>query len=229
MDDRRWRKMQGREVDDLVLRGAAQQLLEGKLDPANETLFWAIGTVDAEAAAETIRAVWCPKQTDALLEYSVGVLQRLCEQENVIDPDEILGYKVDGGRVSVDPAYKRDRVRVFRRTDLGRPDLYRGVANVILLIMTLRPDRFPELVEKVDHPIIQRSGAVHRIPILGCRPLASIGLAQGKPAGTSDRHSDSPRVWKLCESWPAKRGSRVEGDRNGKKRAKSLLSCSQAW
>ena len=60
------------------------------------------------------------------------------------------------GGSSVAPEYERDRVRVFRRTDLGRPDLYRGVANVILLIVTLRPDRFPDLVERVDHPIVQR-------------------------------------------------------------------------
>ena len=153
-----------REVDDLVLRGAAQQLLEGKSNPVNETLFWAIGTVDAEAAAETIRAVWRPKQVDALWENSVAVLQRLCERENVIDLDKILGYKVDGGRASVDPEYEQDRVRVFRRTDLGRPNLYGGVANVILLILTLRPDRFPDLVERVDHPIVQRWAlfVVHR-------------------------------------------------------------------
>ena len=144
------------EVDDLVLGGVAQQLLEGKSDLANETLFWAIGTLDAETAAETIRAAWHPKQIDALWENSVVVLQRLCERENVVDPDRILGYKVDGGRVSVDPEYERDRIRVFRRTDLGRPNLYGGVANVILLILTLRPDRFPDLVEGVDHPIIQR-------------------------------------------------------------------------
>ena len=145
-----------REVDDLVLRGVAQQLLEGKSSPANEALFWAIGTVDAEVAAEVIQAVWRPEQVDALWENSVAVLQRLCERENVIDLDNILGYKVDGGRASVDPEYKRDRVRVFRRTDLGRPYLYGGVANIIVLIMTLRPDLFPELVEKVDHPIVQR-------------------------------------------------------------------------
>ena len=144
------------EVDDLVLRGAAQQLLEGKPDLANETLFWAVSTLDAKATAEVVRTAWRSVQVDALWENCVGVLQRLCERENVIDPDEVLGYKVYGGRVSVDPEYKWDRVRVFRRTDLGRPDLYRGVANIIVLIMTLRPDLFPELVEKVDHPIVQR-------------------------------------------------------------------------
>ena len=171
-----------REVDDLVLRGAAQQLLEGKSNPANETLFWAIGTVDAEAAAETIRAVWHPKQVDALWENSVAVLQRLCERENVIDLDKILGYKVDGGRASVDPEYEQDRVRVFRRTDLGRPNLYGGVANVILLILTLRPDRFPDLVERVDHPIVQRWAlfVVHRY--LRADRLQSLDWLEGNPS-----------------------------------------------
>ena len=171
-----------REVDDLVLRGAAQQLLEGKSNPVNETLFWAIGTVDAEAAAETIRAVWHPKQVDALWENSVAVLQRLCERENVIDLDKILGYKVDGGRASVDPEYERDRVRVFRRTDLGRPNLYGGVANVILLILTLRPDRFPDLVERVDHPIVQRWAlfVVHRY--LRADRLQSLDWLEGNPS-----------------------------------------------
>ena len=171
-----------REVDDLVLRGAAQQLLEGKSNPVNETLFWAIGTVDAEAAAETIRAVWRPKQVDALWENSVAVLQRLCERENVIDLDKILGYKVDGGRASVDPEYEQDRVRVFRRTDLGRPNLYGGVANVILLILTLRPDRFPDLVERVDHPVVQRWAlfVVHRY--LRADRLQSLDWLEGNPS-----------------------------------------------
>ena len=171
-----------REIDDLVLRGAAQHLLEGKSDPANEILFWAIGAVDAEAAAEMIRAVWCPKQIDALWENSVGVLQWLCERENVIDTDDILGCKVDGGRVSVDPEYKRDRVRVFRRTDLGRPDLYRGVANVILLIMTLRPDRFPYLVERVDHPIVHRWALFVVSRCLDADRLQALDWLKGNPS-----------------------------------------------
>lgn len=170
------------EVDDLVLRGAAQQLLEGKSGPPNEALFWAIGSLDAEAAAETIRVTWRPKQVDALWENSVVVLQRLCERENVINPDEILGYKVDGGRVSVDPEYKRDRVRVFRRTDLGRPYLYGGVANIIRLIMILRPDRFPELVENVDHPIIQRWALFIVTRYKGAGRFQALDWLEGNPS-----------------------------------------------
>ena len=171
-----------REVDDLVLRGAAQQLLEGNSSRANEALFWAIGTVDAEVAEEIIQAVWRPEQIDALWENSVAVLQRLCERENVIDPDKTLGYKVDGGRVSVDPEYKRDRVRVFRRTDLGRPNLYRAVANTIVLIMTLRPDRFPELVERVDHPIIQRWALFMVSRHSGVDRLQALDWLKGNPS-----------------------------------------------
>ena len=170
------------KLDDLILRGAAQHLLKGELDPANETLFWAIGTVDAEAAAETIRGAWCPRQVDALWENSVAVLQRLCERENVVDPRRILGHKVDGGRVSVAPEYERDRVRVFRRTDLGRPDLYRGVANVILLIVTLRPDRFPDLVERVDHPIVQRWALFVVSRCLDADRLQALDWLKGNPS-----------------------------------------------
>ena len=170
------------EIDDLVLRGAAQQLLEGKSDPGNETLFWAIGTLDAEAAAETIRGTWCRKQVDALWENSVVVLQRLCERENVIDVDGVLGYKVDGGRASVDPKYKLNRVRVLRRTDLGRPGLYRGVVNVIRLIMALRPDRFPDLVERVDHPIVQRWALFVVDRHLRTDRLQSLGWLEGNPS-----------------------------------------------
>ncbi|MDE2940222.1 MAG: hypothetical protein OXR67_15100 [Chloroflexota bacterium] len=144
------------EVDEFVLLGAAERLIEGKPEPANDTLFWAIGTLHVEEAAEKILASWSPEQIDTLLDYSVGVLQNLSEKESVINPERILGSTAQGGNVSVDPAYRLDRVRIFRRTDFGRPDLYRGVANVIFLVMTLRPGRFPELVEMVDHPVIQR-------------------------------------------------------------------------
>ena len=171
-----------REVDELVLLGAAQQLVEGKSDPANEALFWAIGTVDAEVAAEIIQAVWRPEQVDALWKNSVAVLQRLCERENVIDLDKTLGYKVDGGRASVDPEYKRDRVRVFRRTNLGRPNLYRGVVNTIVLIMSLKPDRFPELVEKVDHPIIQRWALFMVSRHSGVDRLQALDWLEGNPS-----------------------------------------------
>ncbi len=170
------------ELDDLILRGALQHLLERESDPTNETLFWAIGTVDAEAAAEIIRGGWCPELIDALWEHSVGVLQLLCERENVVDPGNILGHRVDGGRVSVDLEYERDRVSVFRRTDLGRPGLYREVVNVILLIVTLRPDRFPDLVERVDHPIVQRWALFVVSRCLDADRLQALDWLKGNPS-----------------------------------------------
>ena len=58
------------KVDELVLRGAAQQLLKAIPAPEHDTLFWAIGSVNTEAAAETIRASWQPELIDRLLEYA---------------------------------------------------------------------------------------------------------------------------------------------------------------
>ena len=110
------------------------------------------------------------------------MLQRLCKGEDVVDPGRIIGHKVDGGKVSVDPEYERDRVRVLRRTDLGRPDLYRGVANVILLIVTVRPDRFPDLVERVDHPIVQRWALFIVSPYLIADRSQALDWLKGNPS-----------------------------------------------
>ena len=144
------------KVDELVLRGAAQWLLMENPDPNNDTLFWATGAMGTEAAAETILASWDPELIDKLFVYSKGVLRVLCERANVIDVSDAIGFRVEGGRAYVKSDYKQDRVRTLRQTDLGRPEMYRGVANVIGLLIMIRPDRFPELVEAADHPIVQR-------------------------------------------------------------------------
>ena len=144
------------KVDELVLRGAARQLLKAIPAPEHDTLFWAIGSVNTEAAAETIRASWQPELIDRLLEYAIGALQVLCEESNVIDPSDAVGFKVDKGKAYVNPKYQQERMKTFYRAEWGRPNMYHGVANVIRLMMTIRPDQFPKLVEKADHPTIQR-------------------------------------------------------------------------
>ena len=144
------------KVDELVLRSASQQLLKAIPAPRHDTLFWAIGTVNTETAAETIRVSWRQKQIDTLLEYTIGVLQVLCEDSNVIDPSDALGFKVDSGKAYINPEYKQERIKTLYRTEWHRPDMYQGVARVIQLIMTIRPDKFPMLVEKADHPTVQR-------------------------------------------------------------------------
>ena len=95
------------EVDELVLTGAAQQLLRAIPVPGHDTLFWAIGAIDTETAAETIQASWGRKQTDALIEYAIGVLQVLCENSNVIDPSDAVGFKVDSGESVCPPGLQR--------------------------------------------------------------------------------------------------------------------------
>ena len=143
-------------VDELVLRGAAQQLRKAELVPHQHALFWAIGAVDTETAAETIRASWRQKQIDTLLEYAIGVLQVLCEDSSVIDPSDALGFKVDSGKAYVNPEYKQERIKTLYRTQWNRPEMYHGVVKVIQLLMTIRPEQFPMLVEKADHPTVQR-------------------------------------------------------------------------
>jgi hypothetical protein len=182
------------EVDELVLRGAAHQLLKTKPVPHQDALFWAIGAVDPETAEGTIRDSWCQKQIDALLEYAIGVLQVLCEDSNVIDPSDALGFKVDSGKAYVDPDYKQERIKTLYRTQWNRPDLYSGVAKVIQLLMTIKPEQFPMLVEKADHPTVQRWAPVYRVRIFEDCSIAGIGLAQRQSFRTRGRCSYRPRA-----------------------------------
>ena len=80
----------------------------------------------------------------------------LCEESNVIDPSDALGFKVESGRAYVNPDYKQDRIKTFYRAEWHRPAMYHGVTNVIRLLMTISPGQFPELVEAADHPTVQR-------------------------------------------------------------------------
>ncbi len=170
------------EVDELVLKGAAQQLLRAKPVAEDDTLFWAIGTIDMETGAETIQTSWSRKQTDALIEYAIGVLQVLCEDSNVIDPSDALGFKVDSGKAYVNPDYKRERIKTLYRTQWNRPDMYHGVARVIQLIMAIRPEQFPMLVEKADHPTVQRWALFLVSRYLKTDRLQALEWLKGKPS-----------------------------------------------
>ena len=169
-------------VDQLVLRGAAQQLFKAKPAPENDTLFWAVGAVNVETAAETIRASWSPELIDKLVEYSLGALRVLCEGSNVIDPSDALGFKVDSGRAYVNPHYKQDRIQTLLRSEWHSPDMYPGVARVIQLLMTIRPDQFPKLVANADHPTVQRWALFIVDSYLKTGPLQALDWLQGKPS-----------------------------------------------
>ena len=169
-------------VDQLVLRGTAQQLLKAEPSPEHATLFWAIGAVNMEAAAETIRASWPPELVDKLLEYAIGALRVLCEESNVIDPSDALGFKVDSGRAYVNPDYEQERVQTLFRTEWHRPSMYRGAARVIQLLMTIRPDQFHRLVEKADHPTVHRWALFIVDSYSRNNRLQALEWLQGKPS-----------------------------------------------
>ena len=170
------------EVDELVLRGAAQQLRTAEPLPHQHALFWAIGAVDTETAMDTIQASWRQEQIDTLLEYAIGVLRVLCEDSNVIDPSDALGFKVDSGKAHVNPDYKQERIKTLCRTQWNRPDMYLGVARVIQLIMTIRPEQFPMLVEKADHPTVQRWALFIVAGHLRTDRLQVLDWLKGKPS-----------------------------------------------
>ena len=171
------------EVDGLVLKGAAHAIAQSKTCPGGTTRS---SGQSAPSTRKQLRRPFKPhgdrKQTDALIEYAIGVLQVLCEDSNVIDPSDALGFKVDSGKAYVNPDYKRERIKTLYRTQWDRPDMYHGVARVIQLIMTIRPEQFPMLVEKADHPTVQRWALFLVSRYLRTDRLQALDWLKGKPS-----------------------------------------------
>lgn len=186
-DGRPWLAEDNKDkVHEWVLHGAAQRLLEAQ--PGKEdTLFWAMGAVDTEAALETIRASWEPEQIDKLAEYVIGTLKVLCEKSDVLDPSRAAGFKADRGKVYADPKYKEERIKTFYISERYQPSvicwgLYTGVAKVIRLAMMLRPDKFPRLVESADHPTVQGWALFIVSPYQRTDPSQALDWLKGKPS-----------------------------------------------
>lgn len=174
------------KVHEWVLRGVGQRLLEAQPEQ-KDTLFWAMGAVNPEAAAETIRTSWDPEQIDKLAEYAIGTLKVLCEKSDVLDPSRAVGFEAAGGKVYADPKYKEERIKTFFIAERFQPSvicwgLYTGVAKVTQLTMMLRPDQFPQLVESADHPAVQGWALFIMSPYHGTDPSQALDWLKGKPS-----------------------------------------------
>ena len=60
--------------------------------------------------------------------------------------------------------------------------MYHGVAKVIQLLMTIRPEQFPMLVEKADHPTVQRWALFIVSGHLRTARLQALDWLKGKPS-----------------------------------------------
>ena len=168
--DQRWLKQDMCvPVAVLILDGVRDAVSYPNEIADEDTVFWAIGSIDPNIAAPIIRSVWSPDRIEAFAEYALEVLKSLSEADKVLDANRIVRIDSDKTKVSIKEVVRKDRLVTLQRIDHSSFYLYSGVANVIGLLVELNVDYFYALVERIEHLFVQASAADRMIYRRGTR------------------------------------------------------------
>ena len=143
----------------LVLVTIEQGMAEVSSNVNDDRAFWAIGSIEPDLAENIIRSQWGANEIQAFGIYALGILERLCKRNQVIDPERIVRSGGAGTKVTVDIMRRRDLLRSFRELREGEWWLHPGIRNVVALLMRLDPELLVRLVKRADHPVVQRWAA----------------------------------------------------------------------
>ena len=159
----------------LILHTIEREIAENHIRLDDDIAFWAIGSVHPDIAEGAIRSQWGDDEIQIVVNYLLETLNRLCKQNQVVNPDRIVRLGSASAKATVDIARQEDLLRTFNGLSECELLLYPGVLSVVALLIKLDPELFGTLVERVDHLVVQRWAAFcaagHFVPIDLQRPL----------------------------------------------------------
>ena len=151
-------------VAQLIICGIRKALSNPDRIENHDTAFWAMGSISTDVSAPIIRSSWSSDKIDRFASYVLKTLESLHQQRSIIDPKDVVGPDIAGAKAYPSEIGKTDLLRTFH---VG-PDavyqayqlMYPGIAPVVDLLLELKPEMLPELVNKVQNPLLQ-SFATH--------------------------------------------------------------------
>ena len=143
----------------LILHGVKQDINDGARSLGDDIAFWAIGSIHPDVAETVIRYQWSADEVGTFVSYVLETLNQLCQRNRVINPDRIAGLGAPGAEVTIDVTQKPDKLKTFQRMEECEWWLYPGVLSMVGLLIKLDPSLFVPMVEKVEHPVVQRWAA----------------------------------------------------------------------
>ena len=146
-------------VADMILRGLYDALSSRGGFGEGATAFWAIGFIEPDIAAPTIRRVWTADAIDCFTEYAIKTLERLCREDSVLDANKLMSLDAPKARASLMPVENREMLKAYQELEEHFWWLYPGVARIVNLVINLNPDSFYEIVDKIDHRMVQSHAA----------------------------------------------------------------------
>ena len=150
-------------VAEMIIEGIGVALEETAGIGNQDTAFWAMGSIHPDIAAPLINNAWCTDQIDAFATYAVDTLESLHEKGDIRDPKRVFGEDVQGAKARPSQTGLHDPLRTFQ---VG-PDtafeawrqMYSGIPQVVALLLELKPAMLPELVGRVEDPLLQSLAA----------------------------------------------------------------------
>ena len=122
---------------------------------------WAVGSIEAVLAGRIIRTIWSPDMVDSFVESALNALRTLCDQDAVIDANRFVNAGSGRAKIPRDAVERKGRLDTFQHLD--RSGLHPVAGNLIELVIDLRPEQFANLIEKLDHPVVQARAAYHMV------------------------------------------------------------------
>ena len=144
----------------------AELILDGIGADRSETAVWAIGSIDVELAVRIVGPRWATTEVDSFVEAALCAVAKACERDRVLDASRStrLGLDAANAWIPQDTVVCEGRVETFRRllnqsSELVVQVLHPAVANLTELIVLLQPERFRDVIERLDHPVVQARAA----------------------------------------------------------------------
>ncbi len=143
----------------LILHGIKGDINDAGKSLGDDVAFWAISSIHPDMAEAFIRSHWSADEIGTVANYILETLVQLCQRNRVINPERIARFGVAGAEVTVDVTQQPDKLKTFQRLEECEWWLYPGVLSAVDLLIKLDPSIFVPMVEKVDHPFVQRWAA----------------------------------------------------------------------
>ncbi len=162
--DRRWLKSE-------MCEPVAVLILEGIGADRSDTAIWAVGSIEADLAASSIRSHWSPEAIDSFVEAALKTLEKLCDRDEVLDASRITRLDSTSAKMQKDTVVHKGRLETFLLLDnhgfeLVYGGLYSAVENLVDLVVELRSDQFESLVARLDHPVVRARAARRMIAMV---------------------------------------------------------------
>lgn len=144
-----------------MIEPVATLIVDGVQSNRDERAIWAVGSIETDSAVRAIRSGWSSEEIDSFVDRALDTLEKLCGGDLILN---VSNAKIPKEGMT----FNKGTLEIFQQLDsndfeLVHRDLHRATANLIELVVDLRPDQFKSVIERLDHPVMQARAADRRV------------------------------------------------------------------